>query len=98
VLRVVSYTGEHARATLGGKSLDGFPVALSEQRFEFSLYPNGRLRMVDGVGEFEGQLDDWHVMIGADHAQRVAALIEPRQPEIPVEYPYNMERVDPYSR
>ncbi len=97
-LRVVSHTGEFARATLGGRSLDGFPVALSEQRFEFSLYPNGRIRMVDGVGEFEGQLDDWHVMIGSDHAQRLAALVEPRQPEIAVEYPYNMERVDPYSR
>ena len=97
-LRVVAYTGDRVRATLGGRSLDGFPVALNEQQFEFSLYPNGRLRMVDGVGEFEGQLDDWHVMLGADHADRLARLVEPRQPEIAVEYPFNMERADPYSR
>jgi hypothetical protein len=97
-LRVVSYTGGSARATLGGQSLDGFPVALSEQKFEFCLYPNGRVRLVDGAGEFEGQLDDWHVMLGHDHAERVARLVEPRQPDIPVEYPYNRERVDPFSR
>lgn len=97
-LRVIPYTGERVRATLGGRSLDGFPVALSEQRFEFSLYPNGRLRMVDGAGEFEGQLDDWHIMLGADHAQRLARLVEPRMPEIPVEYPFNMERADPFGR
>jgi molecular chaperone DnaK len=97
-LRVVSHTGDPVRATLGGRSLDGFPVALSEQRFEFSLYPNGRLRMVDGIGEFEGHLDDWHVMIGADHAERVARLVEPRAPEIPVEYPFNLERADPFGR
>jgi hypothetical protein len=97
-LRVVSYTGERLRATLGGRSLDEFPVALSDQRFEFSLYPNGRVRMVDGVGEFEGQLDDWHVMLGHDHAARIAHLVEPRRPDVPVEYPFNRERVDPYSR
>jgi hypothetical protein len=97
-LRVVAYTGDRLRATLGGRSLDGFPVALSEQRFEFSLYPNGRLRMVDGVGEFSGTLDDWHVMLGHDHAERVARLVEPRTPDLPVEYPFNLERVDPYSR
>ncbi|HEY7223701.1 MAG TPA: Hsp70 family protein [Micromonosporaceae bacterium] len=97
-LRVVSYTGGASRATLGGKSLDGFPVALCEQQFEFSLYPNGRLRMVDGAGEFEGQLDDWHVMVGADHDQRLARLVEPRLPEPTVEYPFNMERADPFSR
>jgi hypothetical protein len=97
-LRVVSYTGERLRATLGGRGLDGFPVALREQTFEFSLYPNGRLRMVDGVGEFEGRLDDWHMMVEQDHAERVAQLVEPRVPEVRVEYPFNMERVDPYSR
>jgi hypothetical protein len=97
-LRVVSHTGDRVGATLGGRSLDGFPVALSEQRFVFALYPNGRLHMVDGVGEFEGQLDDWHVMLGNDHAHRVARLVEPRAPEIPVEYPFNMERADPFGR
>jgi actin-like ATPase involved in cell morphogenesis len=97
-LRVVSYTGERVRATLGGRSLDGFPVALSEQVFEFSLYPSGRLRMVDGVGEFVGQLDDWHVMIEPDHGDRMARLVEPRVPDVAVEYPFNMERVDPFSR
>jgi len=97
-LRVTSYTGTRVRATLGGQSLDGFPVALSEQKFEFSLYPNGRLRLVDGSGEYEGQIDDWHIMLGADHAERVARLVEPRRPDPPVEYPFNIERVDPFGR
>jgi hypothetical protein len=97
-LRAVSYTGRRGQATLGGRNLDGFPVALNDQVFEFSLYPNGRLRMVDGIGEFEGRLDDWHVVLGDDHAQRVARLVEPRLPDEPLVYPHNMERVDPFSR
>ena len=36
-LRVVSHAGNAVRATLGGRKLDGFPVALSGQKFEFSI-------------------------------------------------------------
>jgi molecular chaperone DnaK (HSP70) len=59
-LRVVSQSGERVRATLGGKSLDRFPVELSEQRFEFRIYCNGRIRLTDGSGTYEGQIDDWY--------------------------------------
>ena len=61
-LRVVSHTGDKTRATLGDRTLDGFKVALSEQQFEFSIYPNGRIRLTDGVGTHLGQLDDWHII------------------------------------
>lgn len=63
-LRLVSYSGGRVRATLGGESLDGFPVALSEQKFEFSIYPNGRIRMTDGAGTYDGQVEDWHTIQG----------------------------------
>lgn len=61
-LRVVSHTGSKIRATLGGRPLDGFPVALSDQKFEFSIYPHGRIRLVDAAGTHDGQLDDWHTI------------------------------------
>jgi hypothetical protein len=61
-LRVVSHTGQRVRATLGGKNLDGFPVAMSEQKFEFAIYPNGRIRMTDAAGAHDGQIDNWHTM------------------------------------
>jgi hypothetical protein len=61
-LRVVSQSGDRIRATLGGNSLDGFPVALSEQKFEFSIYPSGRIRMTDGSGTYEGHVGTWHTM------------------------------------
>jgi molecular chaperone DnaK (HSP70) len=64
-LRVVSHSGQPVRATLGGKRLDGFPVALTEQKFEFSVYPNGRIRLTDANQTYEGQIDDWHTMEGA---------------------------------
>jgi hypothetical protein len=54
--------------------------------------------MVDDVGTHEGQIDDWHTMVGHDHAERVARLVAPRAPEFPVEYPFNMERTDPFGR
>jgi molecular chaperone DnaK (HSP70) len=60
--RVVSHTGQRVRATLGGKNLDGFPVAMSEQKFEFAIYPNGRIRMTDAGGTHDGQIDNWHTM------------------------------------
>ncbi len=61
-LRVVSHSGQPVRASLGGANLDGFPVALSEQKFGFSIYPNGRIRLVDRGGSHEGHVTDWHTM------------------------------------
>ena len=59
-LRVVSHSGERLRATLASRHLDGFPVALSDEKFEFSIYPDGRIRMIDGAGAFDGRVEDWH--------------------------------------
>ncbi len=53
-LRVISHTAEPMRARLGESTLDGFPVAL--QKFEFSIYPNGRVRLTDGTGTYDGTL------------------------------------------
>jgi molecular chaperone DnaK (HSP70) len=61
-LRVTSYTGDRVRATLGGHPLDGHPVRLTEDEFEFAIYPSGRLRLVDGNGEHEGHLTDWQAL------------------------------------
>ena len=91
-LRVVSHSGRKVRASLGGDSLDGFPVALSEQRFEFSIYPNGRIRLTDGGGTHEGQVDDWYAMQGHDHGERLMRIASPRQPEEPVHYPFDRDR------
>src|SRR5690606_16198691 len=90
-LRVVSYSEKPVRATLGGRNLDGFPVALSEQKFEFSIYPNGRLRLTDGSGTYDGHVADWHTLhSGAvDHQP---GLIEQRQPDLPVHYRFDRER------
>ena len=51
---------EEMRANLAGKPLDGFPVAVSEEKFEFSIYPDGRISMTDGTATYEGQVEDWH--------------------------------------
>lgn len=61
-LRVVSYADAPFDARLGDAGLDGFPVVLSGQKFEFSIYPNGRIRMVDGAGTHEGRVDSWHTV------------------------------------
>jgi hypothetical protein len=61
-LRVVSHNGSPVRSTLSGRSLDGFPVAIDPEKFEFSLYPYGRIRLVDGAGVHEGQFEDWHLI------------------------------------
>jgi hypothetical protein len=63
-LRVVSHSGERVRASLGGKNLDKFPVELSEQKFEFAISCNGRIRLTDGSGTYEGQIDDWYTAQG----------------------------------
>lgn len=57
--RVVSHSDDPVRANIGGESLDGFPVVLSEQKFEFSIYPNGRIRMIDNRGTYDGHVADW---------------------------------------
>jgi len=59
-LRVVSYSGDRLRATLAGRNLDGYTVALSEDTFEFSLYPDGRIRLTDDTGTVDGRVEDWH--------------------------------------
>jgi molecular chaperone DnaK (HSP70) len=91
-LRVVSHSGQQVRASLGGQSLEGFPVALSEQKFEFSIYPNGRLRLTDSSGTHEGQVEDWYAMHGHDHGDRLASVASPLLPEEPVHYPFDRDR------
>ena len=59
-LRVVSHSGERLRATMADRTLDGFPVNFADDRFEFSIYPDGRIRMVDGAGIVDGRVEDWH--------------------------------------
>ncbi|GIH08026.1 hypothetical protein Rhe02_60930 [Rhizocola hellebori] len=59
-LRVVSQSGQRIHASIGGADLNGFQVMLSEQKFEFSIYPSGRIRMTDGGGTYDGQVDAWH--------------------------------------
>jgi molecular chaperone DnaK len=54
-LRVVSHTDDAIPASLGGTGMDGFPVVLGE-RFELSIHPSGRIRVVDEAGTHEGQL------------------------------------------
>jgi molecular chaperone DnaK (HSP70) len=58
-LRLVSHSGDRIRATLGGVSLDKFRVALSEQKFEFAIYPNGRILLTDAAGVHEGRIEGW---------------------------------------
>jgi len=55
-LRLVSHAGDRVHASLGQSNLDGFAVALNEQKFEFSIYPHGRIRMTDAAGTYDGQL------------------------------------------
>ena len=59
-LRVVSHSGERMRATIGGRNLDGFPVVLNGEDFEFAIYPDGRITMTDAAGVHEGRVEDWH--------------------------------------
>jgi hypothetical protein len=61
-IRVVSHNGSPVRSTLGGRSLDGFPVAIDAEKFELALYPYGRIRLVDAAGTHEGQFEDWHLI------------------------------------
>lgn len=61
-IRVISHNGGPVRSTLDGRGLDGFPVTIDGQKFEFSLYPHGAIRLVDAAGTHEGQFDDWHII------------------------------------
>jgi hypothetical protein len=61
-LRVVSHSGQRVRATLGRGRLDGFPVALDDQKFSFAIYPNGRISMTDGSGTHDGHVEDWYAL------------------------------------
>lgn len=59
-LRLVSHSGDRLRASIAGRSLDGFPVALNGEAFEFAIYPDGRIRLTDGAGVHDGRVEDWH--------------------------------------
>lgn len=89
-LRVVSYSGQRVRATLAGTSLDGFPVAWTDQAFEFAIYPNGRIRVTDARGVHEGHIDSWHTVHGHDNGHdghdegAAVGVAPPRQPHAPV--------------
>jgi molecular chaperone DnaK (HSP70) len=61
-MRVISHSGERARVSVGGRDLDGFPVMLDDQKFEFVIFCNGRVRLTDANGTFDGQIDDWYTM------------------------------------
>jgi molecular chaperone DnaK len=56
----MSHSGERLRATLAGRNLDGYPVTFADDRFEFSIFPDGRIRMLDGAGTVDGRVEDWH--------------------------------------
>lgn len=55
-LRFVSHAGDRIWAHINGSHLDGFAVAFSGQKFEFSIYPNGRIRLTDATGTYDGAL------------------------------------------
>jgi molecular chaperone DnaK len=59
-LFVVSHSGDRLRASLGSRNLDGYPVSLSEEKFDFAIYPDGRIRLTDASGVVEGRVEDWH--------------------------------------
>jgi molecular chaperone DnaK len=61
-LRVKSYSDNQVRATIDGEKLDGFPITFGDQ-FEISIYPNGRIKVVDATGDREGQIEDWHTIV-----------------------------------
>jgi molecular chaperone DnaK (HSP70) len=58
-LRLFSHTGDKVRATLGGGRIEDFVAELNGAGFAFSVFPDGRLRLVDGSGTHEGRIADW---------------------------------------
>jgi molecular chaperone DnaK (HSP70) len=63
-LRLVSHSDDPVRATIGGADLDGYALELSD-KFEFALYPNGRIRVVDATGAHDGRIEGWHTPTSA---------------------------------
>jgi molecular chaperone DnaK (HSP70) len=93
-LRAWAPSGERVAAGLAGQPLDGFPVALSEQDFDFRIYCDGRIRMVDGNGPVEGHVQGWQPIRARDHEDRVDRRAHKPEPEIRVYYPFDRERND----
>jgi hypothetical protein len=91
-LRTSSPSGERVTAGLHGKQLDGFPVALSEQAFDFRIYCDGRIRMVDGSGPYEGHVQGWQSIRARDHDAREDRQQYVPEPEIKVYYPFDRDR------
>jgi molecular chaperone DnaK (HSP70) len=91
-LRTSSPSGERVTAGLHGKQLDGFPVALSEQAFDFRIYCDGRIRMVDGAGPYEGHILGWQSIQARDHDAREDRRRYVPEPEIEVYYPFDRDR------
>jgi molecular chaperone DnaK (HSP70) len=60
-LRILSHSDAEVRATLGGSSVDDFVVALNGPALEFSIFPDGRLRLVDASGTHDGRIEGWAV-------------------------------------
>jgi molecular chaperone DnaK (HSP70) len=56
-LRVVSHATRPVPATLNGVPLDGFPIVFGAD-LELSLYPDGRIRLIDHAGVHYGQMLD----------------------------------------
>ncbi len=91
-LRASSPGGEPVGAVLDGRLLDGFRVFLSEQKFDFKIYCDGRIRLTDGNGYYEGHVDGWQSIMGRDHDERVRGFDPEPEPDIEVEYPFRHDR------
>ncbi len=91
-LRAWAPSGERVAAGLNGQPLDGYPVALSEQAFDFRIYCDGRIRMVDGAGTYEGHVQGWQPIRARDHHAREDRRRYVAEPEIEVFYPFDRDR------
>lgn len=58
-IRVISQSGERVRATLGGRAMDGYPVSFTDVVFTFSIFPDGRVQLIDTNGVADGFIE-WH--------------------------------------
>ena len=67
-------------------------MALSEQAFDFRIYCDGRIRMVDANGPYEGHILGWQAIRARDHAAREDRRRYVPEPEIPVYYPFDRDR------
>lgn len=91
-LRTSAPSGERVVAGLNGQPLDGFPVALSEQAFEFRIYCDGRIRMVDASGHVDGHVQGWAPIRARDHDTREDRRRYVPEPEVKVYYPHDRDR------